>query len=164
MFARPYLPRSVACGLGSDRKGRKMENKEICMVCEGRCCKALPGGYHPDDIPSLSVDYIARQLRSGKWAVDCWDDDVNVYFLRPATATGNKVMDKSWGGRCKSLSDRGCCLAHDDRPKMCRDLVPDAAGDCPGPSKYAEAMWWINHQELLLESCNLARSFANAKC
>ena len=132
------------------------ENKQLCADCERICCKAMPGIYDPDDLPSLHARSIAAQLASGNWALDWWDGKRREYYLRPATKTGRPIYDPSWGGECTFLTPTGCELEHDDRPRGCRDLEAAAGDHCPGPNKQDGADWWVKHQRMLRAAGRMA--------
>ncbi len=139
------------------------ENKQLCAECEGRCCKQMPGIYHPDDLRSLHVRSIATQLKSGKWALDWWEGEPREYYLRPATKTGRRIYDPSWGGECIFLTACECELEHDDRPRGCRDLEASAGDHCPGPDKRDGADWWAKHQRMLRAAGKMARQSIETK-
>ncbi|MDD5013825.1 MAG: YkgJ family cysteine cluster protein [Atribacterota bacterium] len=128
-------------------------NEELCKKCKGKCCKGLPGEYSPEDIerifPAKNLKLsVEMALKTKKIAIDWWEDDKPLYFLRPATK-GNegKIYDPSWGGECVFLKKTGCSLPKEERPEVCRLLEPRAEEDkCVSHykenPKYAMGLLW----------------------
>lgn len=147
-----------------------------CAVCGGECCKRMPGEYHPDDVDA-SVDGILAMLRTGTVAVDWWNGDPRdhtkfavqeadrvdtAYFLRPRAINHQNPDDPrdwSWGGQCVHLTPNGCRLTLAERPRGCRELVPDFDMEkreerCTRPIpdhgiesiKHEYAIRWLPHQ------------------
>lgn len=122
-----------------------VQDAATCARCEGECCKRSPGIVHPGDLGPRSslVEVLVAYVRTGRWAFDYWEGDprpksrqskpplTECYYLRPATIKApGKVIDASWGGQCCLLTDAGCSLAFENRPRQCRELVPNP--ECPG--------------------------------
>lgn len=116
------------------------ENKKVCTACGGHCCKQMPGCAYPEDFGSNDLEIeqnLIERLSTKKWAVDYWvQEEGQGYFLRPATEKGEWPIDPSWGGRCNLLTDKGCPLSFENRPKGCRDLIPNL--NDPGNCSYPE--------------------------
>ena len=100
-------------------------NEEMCAACGGQCCKRLPGIASPEDFSLPDTTQLIEALKSGKWAVDWWEGNNPLYFVRPATKDAiGELFDPSWGGECVFLTEKGCSLPHDQRPSGCRLLEP----------------------------------------
>ena len=114
---------------------------ELCIECRGKCCKSNPGILHPDDI---EIKDISSMLKSENYAIDWWEGEPNLYFLRPAIK-GNqgKIFHPAWGGECVFLKSNGCILEYDKRPRQCKELKPGEQCSLPeGKDKYAYAKFW----------------------
>ena len=69
----------------------KYENKEMCAICKGKCCKNMPGQYIPEDLfdHEMTKEELKQFILDRKdIAIDCWDGDedsdrVDLYYLRP---------------------------------------------------------------------------------
>lgn len=114
----------------------------ICEPCGGKCCKSYPGINAPEDFGAPNRDEMRTRIRaallSGRWAIDWWEGDPRGYdhgddddylssseFIRPAQkGHENEIEHAGWGGACTFLTATGCELAHDDRPRNCRGLIP----------------------------------------
>ncbi len=121
------------------------QNDEICRKCGGLCCKHLPGNAMPEDFGLPDTSGLEDALRSGKWALDCWDDITALWYVRPAATNAvGEIFDLSWGGQCVFLTHTGCELTHDDRPAGCRLLEPKEGDECPshGASKLEAGVAW----------------------
>lgn len=108
-------------------------------------------------------------LRSGRYAIDWWEGDPRLEyhedylssaeFVRPAVkGLEGYATDPTYGGPCTFLGSSGCELAHDDRPRNCRGLVPRVGDSCQerradgsavGKRDYILA--WIPYLDLLEE-------------
>ena len=122
-----------------------------CRKCKGSCCKLLPGIYHPKDIRGPKRDTIAKMLRERRAAVDCWEGDSPIFYLRPIAGDSMRVFDPSWGGSCQHLTPRGCALPRDRRPLGCL-TIEVTTKDCEAHTdKYVCANWWAGYQDMLKE-------------
>ncbi len=110
-----------------------MENPEICSRCKGVCCKA--GGAHifPDELAfDISADSLINLLSKGIYSVDYWGDPpsdlragtTRIYYLRYKHTGRAELLDHSKYIPCILLTENGCRLQHDERPRVCRELVP----------------------------------------
>jgi len=121
----------------------------------------MPGCAFPEDFQDLSVEGLAKVLQTGLWAVDWWEGDPTggdlnqTYYLRPRTKGKGVIYDPSWGGECIFLAEGGCQLQPDQRPLMCRMLIPNEAD--PGHCDLAEGAFskqdcaaaWIPYQDTI---------------
>jgi hypothetical protein len=140
------------------------ENKKLCKLCaennENCCCTVMPGSFAPNDI-KLNVKFIANKLFLNEWAVDYWEDEPPLYYLRPATVGCKEYIDPSWGGICIYLTENGCKLNFEERPTQCKALIPgyDKESGCVLPkhcTKHYIALLWQPHEKLLMKAVNLA--------
>ena len=134
-------------------------NYNACAMCGGRCCKHHAGIYVPDDFKEkITQEYVIKLLDSGFYAIDWWEDDPPIYYVRPRHV-GAEAIDASWGGVCVRWSEKGCSLSEGDRPHQCRMLVPNydektQETDCDTnksdkASKYDCAVAWKDYQPIL---------------
>lgn len=115
----------------------QFENREICTKCGGKCCKHMGCHYSPMDFKDLSYEGLKKEIDKGHISIDWWngnpfDDDRNisrVYYLRVRNIE-SEIVDGSWGGRCSLLTENGCSLTFNDRPKGGRKLIPQEIGAC----------------------------------
>ena len=141
----------------------RIENKELCSKCKGVCCKRAGCHLSPDDVIKLkgSITRIGlyELLKTGNYSIDWWDgfevkkDNFHGkgYYLR-MRHVGANIIDPSWGGVCVLLTDNGCPLSYDNRPKSGRLLVPDKNYNCITPySKYDSVCDWYKYWKILNE-------------
>lgn len=143
------------------------ENPKLCKFCADNnkdcCCQNIPGSFVPDDI-KLDVDVIAAKLTLNEWAVDYWEGDTQLYYLRPAVAFCTKYIDASWGGPCGYLQSDGCKLPFERRPTQCKSLVPKSGDRCLQPKEYekhAVALMWVPYEDLLMKAVEIAKEQAH---
>lgn len=134
-----------------------MENLEICRECEGSCCKEMGCHYSPDDFKDLSFESLKKEIDKGYISIDWWegnpfDDNREInkaYYLRIKNVGAN-IVDPSWGGECILLTNDGCKLSYNKRPKGGRMLIPDAYGPCESKySKQEAARDWYKYRDIL---------------
>ncbi len=113
---------------------------EKCIECKGRCCKLMPAPYTPKDIIRIFGD-INTAIKSNIVAIDCWDDDIPLYFIRPKIVNVDNLVDFSWGGRCIHLTDLGCSLLRKNMPTFCKLLEPEKNG-CSSHFKKHNSKYW----------------------
>jgi hypothetical protein len=105
-----------------------------CAECKGECCKRMPGCIDPQDLGNLQSQIMAqvkRLIGTGKYYFNYWEGDYpgaegkTAYYLMPAVQGEEDLVVKgTWGGPCTFLTDTGCTLQYNDRPKECRSLNP----------------------------------------
>lgn len=124
------------------------QNADLCTPCGGKCCKAIPGIYWPEDFGGDHDEVIANvraAIAEGKTTLDYWEgvttDDM--YYVRPATkGMEGASIDPSEGGECTHLKATGCALTWAARPTQCRALEPKPGRKpstlaCEAPPAYA---------------------------
>lgn len=136
----------------------------MCATC-GKCCRRMPGQFLPDDLGQTveeRQDKALQLLKSGDYSIDWYEGDPRlfsqklgddlrdrVYYLRPSTKRAHGIIfDPSWGGECVLLGSNGCTLKREDRPTICKALVPSEKG-CNGMSKQECALLWLDDSEWL---------------
>ena len=114
-----------------------MENLEICSKCKGRCCKSMGCHYSPNDFKGISFEILKNKIEEGNISIDWWegnpfndDRDIQRAFFLRVRNVHSPIIDPSWGGRCKLLTDEGCSLPYKDRPKGGRELIPHESFMC----------------------------------
>ena len=114
-----------------------MEKLEICSRCKGSCCKNMGCHYSPRDFEEISFEVLKNKIEEGNISIDWWegnpfndDRDISRAFFLRARHVHSPIVDASWGGRCKLLTDKGCSLSYKDRPKGGRELIPDESFMC----------------------------------
>ena len=128
----------------------------ICAQCHGRCCKTMGCSLAPEDmIRALSDKTVTREnvenlLQNGQFAIDSFQVGGRAfYFLRMKhkcfTFIGVDAM-----GECTALTEQGCSLAFEDRPKGGRMLEAKENGRCT--QHYTQEMMiadWKPYQGML---------------
>jgi len=144
---------------------RGVEAPSVCAACGGVCCKNQPGAVFPEDVGfPEEPERLISMLRSGRYAIDWWEGDIDpegdldvCYFVRPA-ARGREGQTRhaSWGNDpCTFLTETGCALPFEERPRGCRMLTPGPEGkDCQpreGSTKADACRAWRPYHEELVE-------------
>ena len=136
-----------------------MENLELCKACKGSCCKTMGCHYSPEDFKDLSFEGLKREIEKGHISIDYWEGNPfedsreirQAYYLRVRNVNSN-VVDASWGGTCSLLTDSGCPLTYDSRPKGARLLIPGEGRNCiPKYTKQQCAIDWYTYNDVLIE-------------
>ena len=137
---------------------RKIENKQLCKECGGRCCKRMGCHYSPDDFEEITYESLKKEIEKGFISIDWWegnpfeenkDDDISkAYYLRIRNKDG-EIVDPSWGGECILLTDDSCPLSYEERPKGARMLEPDEYGCISYYNKQQAARDWYKYNDIL---------------
>ena len=137
---------------------------DFCKECQGVCCKAMGCHFSPDDFEKLDFNFLKNKIEEGYISIDWWEGDPRTkgkleqtYFLRIRNKDAS-ILDPSWGGVCCLLTETGCSLPFDKRPKGGRFVEPSVNhGRCVGHyTKKDSAIDWIPYQKIL---CNLVNYF-----
>lgn len=101
-------------------------NYSLCKSCGGKCCQRLAGTYLPDDFKEpITTEFILSLLHSGKFAIDWYEGNNAMYYIRPRHIHEGAICG-SWGGTCINWSkESGCSLQENERPYQCRKLIPE---------------------------------------
>lgn len=117
-----------------------------CLSCGSCCCKHIPGIFHPEQFNNQ--EEIKALLLTGDYAIDCWEAENSIYYLRPATTNGESIFDFSWGGQCIFLTQKGCKLNRENMPAGCLGLKPKKKkiDHCKAREneKYLASLEWLN--------------------
>lgn len=160
-----------------------MENKTICSKCKGQCCKQMGCHFSPEDFKEISFEALKAEIDKGHISIDWWEgnpfEEINysfiasideydfgiseideddedtierAYFLR-AKNVGANIIDASWGGTCSLLTEKGCSLSYNDRPKGGRELIPvEGNKECiTNYSKQDCAKEWHTYDDILTQ-------------
>lgn len=140
-------------------KEEKYENTEICKNCAGKCCKSMGCHMSPEDIKGeITYDNLKGLIDAGNISIDWWygnplddNDDCRdkAFYLRMRNKKA-PIVDESWGGECILLTENGCSLEYNDRPKGARLLIPKENNCCEDnyPKKQS-AIDWIPYRDIL---------------
>ena len=150
------------------------EDVEICKKCCGSCCKSMGCHISPFDLREISVDSITSLIEESNCiSIDWWEgnpinneqDGSRAYFLRIKNENG-KIIDPSFGGRCSILTDTGCPLPFEYRPKGARELIPsENKKDCkPVYSKQQCAIDWYDYQDIMEEVYDYFNTYEDIFC
>lgn len=133
------------------------ENRIMCSKCGGQCCKNMGCHVSPTDLKEITLESIVAMMdETNCISLDWYEGDPEdrsnndpFYFLRIKN-DGASMIDPSWGGRCCLLTDDGCPILFQYRPKGGRALQPGK--NCTdGYSKAQCAIDWKPYQEILDE-------------
>lgn len=132
------------------------ESSKACTLCQGQCCRNLPGIVHPQQLEVITPEAILELLQSG-YCVDWWEGDPRnhfgttwtgedevsrAYYIRPRVAGiyhGKELADQvrqplygREGKGCIFLTPAGCSHAFENRPYECQALIPNKRlpGNC----------------------------------
>ena len=139
----------------------KNNENTICTKCRGRCCKILPGFFHPEDIgEDINKENLKDFIDRGDVSIDWYEDiysehfeDDRGYFLR-MRIKASPVVDPAFGGECIHLTETGCTLPFEQRPYGCRALTPRTSpnGHCTGAYMKLEcAKDWDKYHSIIAE-------------
>lgn len=137
---------------------KKMENKQLCKECGGNCCKRMGCHYSPDDFKEITYESLKKEIEKGFISIDWWDgnpfengstDDIDrAYYLR-IRHKDSEIVDPSWGGECILLTDDGCPLSYEERPKGARLLEPSEYNCISHYNKRQAAKDWYKYNDIL---------------
>lgn len=146
-----------------------MENLIVCTNCGGECCKFMGCHYSPDDFENISFDSLKKQIDKGHISIDWWEgnpfdeeDDFSIqraFFLRIRNINKydkdlSPIVDPSFGGICSLLTETGCSISYDNRPKGGRELIPRKRDKDICISNYDKkqcAIEWYKYNEILYD-------------
>lgn len=84
---------------------KKIENKQLCKKCGGRCCKRMGCHYSPEDFKEITYESLKKEIEKGFISIDWWegnpfeenkDDDISrAHYLRIRNKDG-EIVDPSW--------------------------------------------------------------------
>lgn len=124
VFAKYFKPASYDCAKVCS---------DVCTKCGGECCTIMGCHIAPSDLKEISVDAIISLIdETGCISIDWWvgnpvtgEFGYKGYYLRMRNEDAN-IIDPAWSGhRCSILTDTGCPLSFEYRPKGARELIPN---------------------------------------
>ena len=134
-------------------------NTELCKKCGGNCCNGMGCHISPSDLKDLSVESIISLINESNCiSIDWWHGNPsleeitneNTYYLRIKNSKA-KTIDPSYRGICSILTDNGCPLSFEYRPKGARELVPHETQCYTNYSKQQCAIEWYDYQDIMKE-------------
>jgi hypothetical protein len=110
----------------------------------------------PEDIKvEITYKNLINLLNTGRYSIDWWEafelngKAVNGYYIR-ARHVNKGIIDPSFGGVCALLTDNGCSLCYEDRPKGGRFLISDVMLNCKTEyEKFDSAKDWSKYWDIL---------------
>lgn len=137
---------------------RKIENKQLCKECGGSCCKRMACHYSPDDFEEITYESLKKEIEKGFISIDWWegnpfengsDNDIDIAYYLRIRNKDSKIVDPSWGGECILLTDDGCPLSYEERPKGARMLEPNEDNCISHYDKRQAARDWYKYNDIL---------------
>ena len=130
----------------------------FCASCSA-CCENMGCEYSPGDFKIITFESLRKHIERGFTSIDWWEGDPRknkcefdrTYFLRARNKNAD-IVDSSWGGICSLLSETGCTLSFNDRPKGGRFLKPKKLDNESCYCEYTKLLCcldWIPYQEIL---------------
>lgn len=117
-----------------------MENKEICSVCGGKCCKKSGCDYAPTDFKDLGINHLYEILMGGKISIVSTiklerlpngKKIANPILLLRARNIERPIVDLlSMKKTCSQLTETGCSYSYEERPSGGKNLIPVSNGIC----------------------------------
>ncbi|MBP3917306.1 hypothetical protein [Clostridium sp.] len=133
----------------------KYEDLELCKKCGGGCCKRMGCHFSPDDFAEITYESLKSKIDEGNISIDWWEGDPTgndklsrAYFLRVRNKFA-PIVDPSFGGICSLLTNDGCPLPFEKRPKGGRMLIPSETGCVLEYSKQQVAIDWLEYTDIL---------------
>lgn len=141
------------------------EDRQLCARCGGQCCRTKPGIEEPERFLNGNdlTDGLEQALTSSNWVMEehlgipygpgetAPDPDRLIRYPRPATLAEQQqpgISPLPGSGVCVFLTDSGCRLPFAERPRLCRELVPDVCFECESPwGRREAALAWLPWQD-----------------
>lgn len=138
----------------------ELENKEICSLCKGRCCKKSGCDYATYDFKDLSTNGLYQALESEEISIvaalkfeklKTGKLYVNPFLYLRARNMNRPVVDLfSLKTTCSQLTDQGCKYVLDRRPSGGKNLIPKANNRCyPLKNPLEIVDTWQSYQKTL---------------
>ena len=139
------------------------ENPILCAECGGKCCKKYPGTLLPLDVPGgPTEESILALVRTGKYCLDAncvyTEEDIEhaILNVRPRVkgfldSEVHIIFDHLYRNRnleCCFLEENGCSLSFDERPGVCKNLIPVKGEECE-MGRINILSSWREHQEMM---------------
>ncbi len=138
----------------------RVENREICSKCGGKCCKKSGCDYSTKDFNDLSLNAIYQKLEEGNISIVSFLEFnrlpngrmtcIPFLYLR-ARNTGRDIVDLlSFKKQCSMLKEDGCTYSVNDRPSGGINLIPSSDGPCrPDINPFDIVREWGSYQKQL---------------
>ena len=151
------------------------ENRDLCTVCGGRCCKMAPCHFAPHDFADLSYKAIKKIIKNKGYisVVRFSESSINAtaecigfvqkefFVLRVRTGETKIAVNSTEifkGDWCSMLSNSGCKLSFEERPYGGKMLIPGEGRSCEQKYTIKECvMDWIPYQKVLKRVFNYFR-------
>lgn len=137
----------------------KLENKEICRKCKGKCCKLGSCEWFVSDFKSLSIKAIDTILQEGRTSIVALPyirtqngkiKCTPILYLRVRNTDRGYVDLLSFATPCASLTEDGCYFDFEHRPSGGKHLIPQEDHDCRPDYKLSEKINdWLPYQNAL---------------
>jgi hypothetical protein len=144
----------------------------LCGICGGECCRTKPGIEGPERFLTAGdpAEALYQALASGRWVlaehygvpraegIEAAPGDMDrlLHYPRPATRREREpdlLLPEEEGNCCAFLGDSGCRLSFAGRPRMCRELEPDANFECTAAwTRRDAALAWLPWQQMVEEA------------
>ena len=147
-----------------DYDNLKKFNSQICKKCKGNCCKSEGCLYSPSNFKEIAFDSLKEFICRGYSTIILVREfytGLEDSFVLKARRVGEPVVKTKIIKHtpCILLTDKGCMLSEDDRPKGGKELIPSETGGCIPAYTYRKAVEeWMPYQKILED---LARFFIN---
>ena len=138
----------------------RVENREICGKCGGKCCKKSGCDYSTKDFDDLSINAIYNKLEEGNISIVSFLNfnrlpngrmTCTPFLYLRARNTGRDIVDLlSFKKQCSMLREDGCTYSVNDRPSGGINLVPSTDGPCrPAVNPFEIVKEWEAYQKPL---------------
>ena len=135
------------------------ENKEICSICKGKCCKKSGCDYFVSDFDIINKNELIKALETGSISIASAfhfkrvgnkDIVIPILYLR-ARNTNRGIIDLySLKTQCSMLKESGCSYDLENRPGGGVNLIPHKNNACiPLKNPIEEIKKWLPYQNLL---------------
>jgi hypothetical protein len=139
-------------------------NTKLCKMCNGRCCKEMPGCAFPHDFEQPLLESLQVAFKSGNWAIDWWEGDPTgknkidrAFYIRPRIKGNHGIYHPAWSGACVFFENgKGCKLTIDERPSNCKAVEPKKDFNCivHKYNKKAAAIAWIPYHNVIEQAAS----------
>jgi len=137
-----------------------IENKELCKMCKGACCKGCGCAYISEDFEKIKFDYLDNILAQGNISIVAHLDFLfnkngrpytnTTLYLRVRNTQRDIVDLVSISSTCSLLKDNGCPFDFENRPTGGKVIIPDYPNMCESTLSHAEILeTWKPHQNVL---------------
>lgn len=136
-----------------------MENKDICSVCGGKCCKKSGCDYSPRDFSNLGFNELNKILSEEKISIvstlsfERLPNNklfVNPFLYLRARNNNRPVVDLfSTKTTCSQLTNTGCSYNYEQRPFGGKNLIPSLEVCHPEIPQIEIIKEWDRYQKTL---------------